>query len=154
MKKKTAALLLGCMLALAGCGTQAPADSGSTEDASEEAMQEAEETEESGGTVEEEADNGEASVENADTNDANADTSDENADTDDGAADTDEETAVVDVELDYAKGIADGVYGWVLSEDESYYMLCTIDENGEPVESAAKQMGFGGMGPGGGAKDG
>lgn len=41
--------------------------------------------------------------------------------------------------LDYAQGIADGVYGWTLSEDGRYYMLSAIDENGTPIESTAQQ---------------
>ena len=58
------------------------------------------------------------------------------------------------IELDYQKGIADGVYGWTLSEDESYYMLSAIDENGEPVESELQQgfMGGGMRGQGGGMR--
>ncbi len=35
--------------------------------------------------------------------------------------------------LDYAAGIEAGVYGWVLSEDGSYYTLAAVDENGEPM---------------------
>lgn len=46
------------------------------------------------------------------------------------------ETAIV---LDYAQGIADGVYGWTLSEDGSYYMLSAIDKDGTPLESTAQQ---------------
>ncbi len=41
--------------------------------------------------------------------------------------------------LDYSQGIADGIYGWTLSEDGSYYMLSAINEDGTPVESIAEQ---------------
>lgn len=41
--------------------------------------------------------------------------------------------------LDYAQGIANGVYGWTLSEDGSYYMLSAIGEDGMPIESTAQQ---------------
>ena len=35
--------------------------------------------------------------------------------------------------LDYAAGIAAGVYKWVLSDDGTYYTLAAVDEAGEPL---------------------
>lgn len=55
----------------------------------------------------------------------------------------------VDHTLDYSKGIADGIYGWTLSEDGSYYMLSSINEDGTPEESTAGQNLMGGIGKGG-----
>lgn len=46
--------------------------------------------------------------------------------------------------LDYSQGITDGIYGWTLSEDGSYYMLSAIKEDGTPVESGARQSFMGG----------
>lgn len=40
-----------------------------------------------------------------------------------------------EIELNYAKGIEEGVYGWTLSEDQTYYMLSAIDEDGTPTET-------------------
>lgn len=57
-----------------------------------------------------------------------------------------EETA--DIMLDYAQGIAEGIYGWTLSEDGSYYMLSAVNEDGKPVESTAQQSFMGGGGGG------
>ncbi len=45
----------------------------------------------------------------------------------------------VPVELNYAKGIKDGIYGWTLSEDGIYYMLSAIDKDGKIVPSKAKK---------------
>lgn len=50
-----------------------------------------------------------------------------------------EGVANTEVVLDYAKGIADGIYGWTLSEDGTYYILSAIKEDGTPVESTADQ---------------
>ena len=55
----------------------------------------------------------------------------------------------VDHTLDYSKGIADGIYGWTLSEAGSYYMLSSINEDGTPEESTAGQNLMGGIGKGG-----
>lgn len=62
------------------------------------------------------------------------------------AADHTEASGIADASilLDYAQGIADGVYGWTLSEDGSYYMLSAIQEDGTPVESTTKQTMMGG----------
>ena len=62
---------------------------------------------------------------------------------------TAENKEAADIVLDYAQGIADGVYGWNLSEDGSYYMLSAVDENGTPVESTAQQNFMHGGGQGG-----
>ncbi|MBR1760514.1 MAG: hypothetical protein IJ741_04960 [Schwartzia sp.] len=35
--------------------------------------------------------------------------------------------------LDYAAGIRSGVYRWILSEDETYYVLAAVDESGIPI---------------------
>lgn len=35
--------------------------------------------------------------------------------------------------LDYSAGIEDGVYQWILSEDGTYFTLCSVDENGDPI---------------------
>lgn len=85
----------------------------------------------------------EAVKENTEATAENTEKAEENSDA--------QETVDVPVELDYAKGIADGTYGWTLSEDGSYYMLSAVKEDGTPVESQAKQSFMGGMGgPGGG----
>lgn len=62
---------------------------------------------------------------------------------------TDAETGDAMVEypnLNYALGIQNGIYAWVKTEDENYYVLCAVDENGEPIESESE--GFGGFGGG------
>lgn len=60
------------------------------------------------------------------------------------------EVAATDIILDYAQGIADGIYGWNLSEDGSYYMLSAINKDGTPVESTTQQKFKNGGGKGGG----
>lgn len=42
--------------------------------------------------------------------------------------------------LDYAAGIEAGVYRWVLSEDGTYYVLCSVDENGDPVKAQESEI--------------
>ena len=62
---------------------------------------------------------------------------------------TDTETGdamIEDPNLNYALGIQNGIYAWVKTEDENYYVLCAIDGNGEPIES--ESGGFGGFGGG------
>ena len=45
----------------------------------------------------------------------------------------DNATIDASIYLDYAAGIEAGVYKWVLSDDETYYTLCAVDEAGEPL---------------------
>lgn len=49
------------------------------------------------------------------------------------AATVDKATIDASIYLDYAVGIEAGVYKWVLSDDETYYTLCAVDEAGEPL---------------------
>lgn len=46
---------------------------------------------------------------------------------------------IMPIQLNYAQGISDHIYGWTLSEDGSYYMLSAIKEDGTPMESSAEQ---------------
>ncbi|WP_031548809.1 hypothetical protein [Oribacterium sp. FC2011] len=45
--------------------------------------------------------------------------------------------------LDYSAGIEAGVYKWILSEDENYYILAALDEKGEPIEAIQKAINVG-----------
>ncbi len=54
-------------------------------------------------------------------------------------ATTVQDAVQIPVELDYAQGIKNGIYGWTLSEDGSYYMLSAIDKEGKVVPSKAKK---------------
>ena len=45
--------------------------------------------------------------------------------------------------LDYSAGIEAGVYKWILSEDENYYILAALDEKGEPIEAVQKAINVG-----------
>ncbi|MBR1736898.1 MAG: hypothetical protein IJ736_07775, partial [Firmicutes bacterium] len=58
--------------------------------------------------------------------------------------------------LNYDLGIKNGIYGWTLSEDGSYYMLSAINEDGSVTESKAEQnfMPRGGKPDGGAIPDG
>ncbi|MGL5434309.1 MAG: hypothetical protein ACRDBO_02765 [Lachnospiraceae bacterium] len=59
----------------------------------------------------------------------------------------------IPIQLNYAQGISDGIYGWTLSEDGSYYMLSAIDGDGTPVESSVEQNFMHGGRNGGAAGD-
>ncbi len=77
------------------------------------------------------------------TQQSQTDTSESNITTEETSAES------TDIVLDYAQGIADGVYGWTLSENGSFYILSAINEDGTPVESTAQQNFMGGGGQGG-----
>lgn len=47
-------------------------------------------------------------------------------------------------QLNYALGIEQGIYGWTLSEDGSFYILSMLNSDGTMKESTAADMGFGG----------
>lgn len=45
--------------------------------------------------------------------------------------------------LDYKKGIEEKVYKWIKSDDDKYYTLAFIDENGEPVKQQEAKINVG-----------
>ncbi len=90
-----------------------------------------------------------------------ASTESENVDASEYASSVENATIDAATYLDYSSGIEEGVYKWVLSEDEDYYVLASVDENGEPIETQEKEINVGannqergGMGQGGEAPQG
>lgn len=45
--------------------------------------------------------------------------------------------------LDYKKGIEEKVYKWIKSDDDKYYTLAFVDENGEPVKQQEAKINVG-----------